>query len=523
MRNIGPSLALLALLTTGHAIGQLSTTIQMNKPEKPVVGLPFSADQSVRIVQHLANGMPLTHEIKGHIYRSADGLERYDGTIPSTDPAHPDPTTMIYILDRVKRTGVLLNSRLKTATVETLPTTATVSVSFLALQQPRVQNQLIRPENLVTTDLGKRTLDMMPLVGKRVTGTIPAGKIGNDQPLPVTTDVWFAPQLKLLVNEVEKNPLSGERTFELTNIRAEEPDPTLFDIPEAYTVKNRGPMPSVLPQMLKESAAPGAPEKRTQQIEDALNDPDSRIKNSVAYALANNNDHLADAQTLAQQAVQIREQQTADIVAAGDTAKTFDQMSVLSSFWDTLGWVYYREGQQEKAEAYTRAAMELKPNPEYCSHLGRIYEAQLRPKDAATIYRMALSAKNSPAAQDFFQTRLARLGNTTPEPLPMEVTTLLPSLDLPLLPGDEEPLVDILLTHDSPPAVTFLRGNSELREPLTQAIQSALAKDLPDSGPEEILRRARISCTSGEAPACELHFLGSIEARDATSPTPAKP
>ena len=270
MRNIGPSLALLALLTTGHVLGQLSTTIQLNKPEKPVVGTAFSADRSVRIVQHLANGMPLTHEIKGHIYRSADGLERYDGTIPSTDPAHPDPTTMIYILDRVKRTGVLLNSRLKTATVETLPTTATVSVSFLALQQPRVQNQLIRPENLVTTDLGKRTLDMMPLVGKRVTGTIPAGKIGNDQPLPVTTDVWFAPQLKLLVNEVEKNPLSGERTFELTNIRAEEPDPTLFDIPEGYTVKDRPAVPSTMPSMLKESAAPPSgpfvPEQRTKQI-----------------------------------------------------------------------------------------------------------------------------------------------------------------------------------------------------------------------------------------------------------------
>jgi hypothetical protein len=509
VRNIGPSLALLALLTTGHAIGQLSTTIQMNKPEKPVVGLPFSADQSVRTVQHLANGMPLTHEVKGHIYRSADA------TIASTDPAHPDPTTMIYILDRVKRTGVLLNSKLKTATVETLPATATISVSFLALQQPRVQNQLIRPENLVTTDLGKRTLEMMPLVGKRVTGTIPAGKIGNNQPLPVTTDVWFAPQLKLLVNEVEKNPLSGERTFELTNIRAEEPDPTLFDIPEGYTVKDRPAVPSTMPSMLKESAAPPSgpfvPEQRTKQIEDALNNPSPIVKNNVAYGLASNGDHLADAQLLTEQALQLQEQQIADAVSGGDPAKSFDQMVSLSRIWDTTGYVYYRAHKPDRAEAYLRAAWELNPNSLFAIHLGFAYEAEHKVPEAIAIYRMALSAKPSPAGLDTLTTRLANLGSPNAERLPVEIVTPLPALNPQLAPGSEEPLVDIIVSHNHPPSVTFLKGDSALKKPITQAIQSALASSLPDGGPELVIRRARVTCAAGNPPSCVMRFTNTRE------------
>jgi hypothetical protein len=197
-------------------------------------------------VQHLADGTPLKSEIKGHVYRSAAGIIRYDGVMPAT-PDRPDPVTLVYIIDRAKHTAVLLNTKLKTASVEHIPADATVLIKYLPLQQSRTQNPFIKPGNSVTTDLGKRTQGMMTLVGKRFTGTIAAGRLGNDQPLSLTTDVWIDPQLKLKVDEVEQNPLSGERTFELSNIRGDEPDPALFEIPEGYTVKDRLPMPGTLP------------------------------------------------------------------------------------------------------------------------------------------------------------------------------------------------------------------------------------------------------------------------------------
>jgi hypothetical protein len=219
----------------------------MAKPEKPVTGFPYSADQTIRVEQVLANGTTLHHEIKGHIYRTSDGVERYDGVIPSTNPASPDPTTMVYIIDRTKHTSVLLNSKLKTATLDHQPADSTVTVNFLPLQQPQAGNRLPKLENSVTTDLGQRMQDGLNLIGKRLTGEIPAGKIGNDKPLPVTNEVWVAGELKIVVTQIEQNPITGQRTFELTNIIRTEPDPTLFQTPDGYTQKDAPPRPTPPP------------------------------------------------------------------------------------------------------------------------------------------------------------------------------------------------------------------------------------------------------------------------------------
>jgi hypothetical protein len=223
-------------------------SVQMNKPETPVLGLPFSADQDVRTVEHLADGASITHEIKGHVYRSADGVERFDGTAVLTDPNAPEPAQQALIVDLAKHSSVALNSKLKTATVQALPPNAGVTVSFLPQQQPRIQNKLVKPENFTAVNLGKRTQGMLALDGRRVTGTIPVGAVGNDEPLVVTEEEWFAPDLKLVVKQVEQNPLVGERTFELTNISGSEPDPALFLIPDGYKVIDRPPFPTSPPQ-----------------------------------------------------------------------------------------------------------------------------------------------------------------------------------------------------------------------------------------------------------------------------------
>lgn len=512
MLKTGPSLALLVLLTAGLAPGQLATNIQIGKPDQPIVGSPYTADQTVTTVRHLPDGILVTQTVQGHICRSADGVERYDGAFPSTDPAHPGTITIAYILDRARHTSITLNSNLKTAYRQALPEVAAVNVSLLPLPRPSAADSQIKPENPTTTDLGKRNLGMLEIHGALVTATIPAGKIGNSQPLPVTSELWLAPQEKIVVKQVEKNPLTGERTFELSNIRAEEPDPALFQIPEGYTVKDRPAIPATPPPPAASlSPTPRPPEQRTRQIEDALNNPDPGIKNDVAYGLALNRDHLADAQLLTEQAIPLKEQQIADVVSGGDPAKSFDQMVYLSRFWDTAGYVFYRAGHAEKAEPYLRAAWELNPNSLFAIHLGLAYESQHKNELALDVYRMALSARPSPAIQDSLMTALSRLGQPNAAPLPVDIVTPLPALTPQLDPNDDEPLVDIVLSHNHPPAVTLLKGKSALKKPLTGAIESALQSDLPDSGPELVIRRARVTCTAGAAPACSLHFTNTRE------------
>jgi hypothetical protein len=265
------------------------------------------------------------------------------------------------------------------------------------------------------------------------------------------------------------------------------------------------------------AAAPKAPEQRTMQIEDALNSSDPVVKNDVAYGLANKNKHLADAQTLAEQAVELQEKATSKLVSMKDKVKSFDQMQILGADWETLGWVYYQQGQHEKAETYMHAAWELKPrNADINMYMGLIYDAQHKPNDATTFYRMALSGTHSPTLLKAIQTRFDRLGVTATAPLPMDVTTPLPSLTVQLKADDNEPLVDILLTRDKPPAVSLIKGDHALEKPLTEAIQSAFANPFPDTGPEKLLRRAGVTCTSGDQPTFALHFLGSQVAMEAS-------
>jgi hypothetical protein len=242
------SITILALsVALCAAFGQASIFTEMRKPDQPVTGLPYSADQTVRTKQMLANGTVLTHEFKGHVCRSTNGVERIEGIPQVVSPSGHDPAPQVYILDRAKHTGVSLNTQLKTAVVDHFPSDSTVTVSFLPIQQFDTQDHLIKPENSITTDLGQQVQDGLKLVGKHMVSTIPMGTVGNDQKLEITIDTWMAPELKLVVNQAERNPLAGERSLELRNIVRGEPDAALFLIPEGYRVSDRPMPPSTAP------------------------------------------------------------------------------------------------------------------------------------------------------------------------------------------------------------------------------------------------------------------------------------
>ncbi len=500
MLSLGRFLALLALFPAASAaLGQaVSLTIHIGKTEpQPVTGLPFSADQSIRIVQQLPNSITLTQEMKGRVYRSTNGLERFEGALVPNDLAVPNPMTMIYVIDPVQHTAVRWTTNSKIATLTHIPPNGTVTVSFLPLPRATAGQGPINPENVTTTELGRQTRDKLLLVGERGTSTIPVGKIGNDQPIVITADVWVAPELKFLIREIDQDPRVGNRMVDLTNIRREEPDAALFEVPAGYTVQER-------PDLLAPSASPVS-DAQAQEIEAARNASDPALKNDVAYKLAMGKIDLPDAHLLANEAVEIEEERTANLDLKGAPAEGFSQMTMLSRYWLTLGVVYFREGKLPQAETYTRAAWELDPRGSFGAHLGRIYEQQHRVQDAISIYRMALSATGSAGEKAGIRTRLVDLGVPDAEPLPVTVPVPLPSVSA--HGAEADALFDILVTQTNPPAVLFLQGSTTLKEPAVAAIQAALQTSLPDAGPEKILRRARVSCRGGDTPTCTLDLF----------------
>jgi hypothetical protein len=76
--------------------------------------------------------------------------------------------------------------------------------------------------------------------GRKRTTTIPAGGVGNEQPLTIVSEEWRSPELNVLVLTRHSDPRTGDSSYRLTNIVRGEPDPSLFTVPPDYTVKDTG-------------------------------------------------------------------------------------------------------------------------------------------------------------------------------------------------------------------------------------------------------------------------------------------
>lgn len=85
-----------------------------------------------------------------------------------------------------------------------------------------------------TKELGKRDFGGVSADGTLTTHTIPAGQIGNEKPIVVTSERWFAPDLHVVVYSKMVDPRSGETTYRLANVKREEPAADLFKIPADY-------------------------------------------------------------------------------------------------------------------------------------------------------------------------------------------------------------------------------------------------------------------------------------------------
>ncbi len=69
---------------------------------------------------------------------------------------------------------------------------------------------------------------------------IAAGKIGNDRPISIVTEVWTSPELQTVVLSKRNDPRMGERTVKLTNIQRGEPDASLFTVPADFKTNDNG-------------------------------------------------------------------------------------------------------------------------------------------------------------------------------------------------------------------------------------------------------------------------------------------
>jgi hypothetical protein len=91
--------------------------------------------------------------------------------------------------------------------------------------------------------LGERKLDGETVAGRRIEATIPAGAIGNAQPIRMSAEQWYGKDLQVVVEATYHDPRTGETRYRLSNIDRAEPDASLFKIPENYRRLTPGSAP----------------------------------------------------------------------------------------------------------------------------------------------------------------------------------------------------------------------------------------------------------------------------------------
>jgi hypothetical protein len=90
----------------------------------------------------------------------------------------------------------------------------------------------------VQTSLGSRNFDGVRADGARTTWTIPAGRIGNEKPIEIVSERWYAPDLMIVVATRYADPRSGETAYRLSNLKRDEPSADLFRVPDGYTLRS---------------------------------------------------------------------------------------------------------------------------------------------------------------------------------------------------------------------------------------------------------------------------------------------
>jgi hypothetical protein len=101
-----------------------------------------------------------------------------------------------------------------------------------------------------TENLGDQTIDGLHATGTRMTTTIPAGEMGNEQQILVTSERWYSSELKAAIMTKHTDPWAGELKTQFSNVNASEPDASLFRVPAEYKIVDEKAGPFILQKQL---------------------------------------------------------------------------------------------------------------------------------------------------------------------------------------------------------------------------------------------------------------------------------
>src|SRR5580704_13387297 len=228
------------------------------------------------------------------------------------------------------------------------------------------------------------------------------------------------------------------------------------------------------------------------------------VWNYIAYQLSLKNSHLDRAQQDAESAVTATPAALRNVSLDRLTPQDLPLVPSLIAYWDTLGWVYFGEGNLDKAEKYIAAAWDLGQHGEVGDHLGQIYEKEGKKERALRTYSLSLDGlRPIPETRD----RLAAIAGgsakaDTAAAKYKDELQQLRTIDLgKVAKATATAEFFVLLSRGKGAAATveavkFASGDEKLKV-FTDALRTAEYRlSFPDDTPVKVLRRGVLSCST---------------------------
>ena len=242
-----------------------------NMDASPVKGNPFCGTITSEHTQAFADGNRIHTTENSTLCRDSQGRIRREAEINLLGaPQQKDLPKIVTIVDPVAGVRYMLDSNMKIARKMPIEPFALSSEAGAGARTSRQMAVVVKgdavnaagaPGNVMyystTTmaknagsgenppnveNLGDQTINGIHATGTRVTTTIPAGSMGNEQPILVQSETWSSPELKATVMTKHTDPWAGELKTQLTNVSNTEPDPSLFTVPNDYKVVDEKPI-----------------------------------------------------------------------------------------------------------------------------------------------------------------------------------------------------------------------------------------------------------------------------------------
>lgn len=238
--------------TTANPIFLLT---EMDGVGKVVKGAPYTANAVTETTQTLGDGNRIVNKSTALLARDSEGRTRREESFTKVGSLQANASKMVMINDPVAHLQYMYQPGSTSPGETTVISTDVKGDKFYRVKigGPEMKDKAAPPEgkmffhktlgsaeltedsgvsaNVKHESLGTQVMEDLTVEGTRDTKTIPAGAIGNERPIVITSETWTSPDLQTVVLSKRNDPRFGETVYQLTEVNRSEPDPGLFQVP----------------------------------------------------------------------------------------------------------------------------------------------------------------------------------------------------------------------------------------------------------------------------------------------------